>query len=192
MNQISAFEYVSILVSIILGLGITQLLTSLGNVLHHYKVVRSYWPHTIWVSFILFLHIQDWFITYQLRQKQEWQLAEVMFVLLYPIVLYIITKIILPEKGRKKVQALENYYYLKSPIIFTLLSMAIALSILFNIFLLDNSLASQWALLAFFGITAYFAISGNTNPLLHKIFALLVLAGTLVSVYLEKAEWVIR
>lgn len=150
MNQISPFEYVSILVSIILGLGITQLLTSLGNLLHHYKTVRLYWPHTIWIGFILFLHIQDWFVTYQLRQKTEWKLTEVMFVLLYPIVLYIITKIILPEKGKKQIQALNSYYYLKSPIFFSLLSIAILLSILFNIFLLGNSLLSQSILMLFF------------------------------------------
>lgn len=192
MNQISPFEYVSILVSIILGLGITQLLTSLGNLLHHYKTVRLYWPHTIWIGFILFLHIQDWFVTYQLRQKTEWKLTEVMFVLLYPIVLYIITKIILPEKGKKQIQALNSYYYLKSPIFFSLLSIAILLSILFNIFLLGNSLLSQSILMLFFLTATYLGLSSNLHPRLHQLFAILVLIGTIVSIFLEKEVWVIK
>lgn len=192
MNQISPFEYVSILVSIILGLGITQLLTALGHMLHHYKIVRLYWPHTIWIGFILFLHIQDWFVTYQLRQKTEWKLTEVLFVLLYPIVLYIITKIILPTKGKKQIQALESYYYLKSPIFFSLLSIAILLSILFNIFLLGNSLPSQSMLIIFLLTAAYLGLSSNRHPRIHEVFAILVLIGTLVSIFLEKEVWVIK
>lgn len=192
MNQISPFEYVSILVSIILGLGITQLLTALGHMLHHHKIVKLYWPHTIWIGFILFLHIQDWFVTYQLRQKTEWKLTEVLFVLLYPIVLYIITKIILPEKGKKQIQALETYYYLKSPIFFSLLSIAILLSILFNIFLLGNTLLSQSILILFLLTAAYLGLSSNRHPRIHQLFAILVLIGTIVSLFLEKEVWVIK
>lgn len=49
VNQISAFEYVSILVSIILGLGITQIISSFTDLLYHYKEIKFYWPHTLWV-----------------------------------------------------------------------------------------------------------------------------------------------
>lgn len=192
MNQISPFEYVSILVSIILGLGITQLLTSLGNLLHHHKTVRLYWPHTIWIGFILFLHIQDWFITYQLRTKPVWRLTEVLFVLLYPITLYVITKIILPEKGKKRLGSLEQYYFTKSGIFFCLLSVAILLSILFNIFLIDNSLLSQVLLIVFFLAALYLGISGNQRPIIHKVFAILVLIASVLSVLLEKENWVIQ
>lgn len=192
MNQISPFEYVSILVSIILGLGITQLLTALGHLLRHYKMVRLFWPHTIWIGFILFLHIQDWFVTYQLRQKTVWTLTEVLFVLLYPIVLYIITKIILPEKGKKHIADLEEYYYSKSGIFFGLLSVAILLSILFNTLLIGNTLVSQATLFCFFGASIFLSVTAIRQPMIHKIFAILVLIGTVVSVFLEKEEWVIR
>lgn len=192
MNQISPFEYVSILVSIILGLGITQLLTSLGNLLHHHKTTKLYWPHSIWVAFILFLHIQDWFITYQLRTRPVWRLTEVLFVLLYPITLYVITKIILPEKGKKHISNLEQYYFSKSRIFFGLLSLAILLSILFNIFLTGNSFESQIMLICFFGASLFISLSANRQPLVHKIFALLVLMGSILSVLLEKEEWVIQ
>jgi hypothetical protein len=192
MNQISPFEYVSILVSIILGLGITQLLTSLGNLLHHHKTTKLYWPHTIWIAFILFLHIQDWFITYQLRTRPVWRLTEVLFVLLYPITLYVITKIILPERGKKHIADLEQYYFSKSRIFFGLLSVAILLSILFNIFLTGNTLISQAMLFCFLLASLFISISANRQPLVHKIFALLVMIGSILSVFLEKEEWVIR
>ncbi len=56
-NQISPFEYISILVSIILGLGITQILSAFTDLLYNYKKVKFYWPQLLWVLFILFLQI---------------------------------------------------------------------------------------------------------------------------------------
>ncbi|MGB4769844.1 MAG: hypothetical protein WBP58_00185 [Chitinophagaceae bacterium] len=175
-----------------MGLGITQLLTALGNLLYHHQKVKLYWPHIIWIGFILFLHIQDWFITYQLRTRPVWRLTEVLFVLLYPITLYVITKIILPERGKKQIADLEQYYYSKSRIFFGLLSAAILLAILFNILLTGNSLVSQTILICFFGASLFISISANRQPLVHKIFAVLVLIGSIISVLLEKEEWVIR
>ena len=101
-NQINPFEYVSILVSIILGLGITQILSSFSDLLYHYKTVKFYWPHTTWILFILFLHIQDWFITYQLKDKTVWRLPELLFILLYPVTLFMTAKMLLPTNENEE------------------------------------------------------------------------------------------
>ena len=98
-NQISPFEYVSILVSIILGLGITQILSSFSDLLYNHKKVKFYLPHSIWVIFVLFLHIQDWFVTYQLKDKMIWELPELVFILLYPIMLFMAAKMLIPTNN---------------------------------------------------------------------------------------------
>ena len=59
-NPINPFEYVSILISIILGLGITQILSSFSDLIYHHKKGKIL-PATHHLdSFFLFLHIQDW------------------------------------------------------------------------------------------------------------------------------------
>ena len=191
-NQISAFEYVSIMVSIILELGITQILSSFSNLLYHYKETKFYWPHTIWVIFILFLHIQDWFITYELKDKPAWLLPELLFILMYPITLFIAAKKLLPSNENDKGTDMKTYYGSHYPILFFIVAIAVLVSILFNVFLLEKALIQQALLFFFMCVLLYIAAKKMANEVLHKWIAVVVFAASIISVILEKNVWVIK
>ncbi len=192
MNQISPFEYVSILISIILGLGITQILSSFSDLLYHHKKIKLYLPHAIWVVFVLFLHIQDWFITYELRQKTSWKLPELLFVLLYPITLFTAAKMLLPTNAEEERFDMKVYYYSQFPIIFLLIGMSILLSVLFNVFFLSANIIEQWPLLLFFGITIWLYYNKTQSEIIHKAFALIIAIAVILSVLLEQNVWIIK
>lgn len=191
-SQISAFEYMSILVSIILGLGITQVLSSFSDLLYHYKDVKFYWPHTLWVFFILFLHIQDWFITYQLKDKVEWSLPELSFILLYPITLFISVKMLLPANESDKDTDMRKYYFSHYPIIFLIVAIAVFISIIFNVLLLGKEWAQQILLFAFLVLLLFMSAKKLANEMLHKWIAVVICFASLVSVILEQKIWVIK
>ena len=44
-----AFEYISILTSIIIGLGMAQLLLGVSRIIQHPEDARPYWVHLSWV-----------------------------------------------------------------------------------------------------------------------------------------------
>jgi len=192
LNEISAFEYISILVSIILGLGITQILTSFTDLLYHYKKTKLFWPHVAWTIFILFLHIQDWFITYQLKHLQAWPLPLLLFILAYPIALFITAKMLFPQQDEDPNLTLKEYYFQKYPIIFILVIICIILSISFNVWLLHAAWEEQILLLLFLLVLLTMVITKTTNPFLHGILALLILIGTVISIILEKSVWVVQ
>jgi len=52
-----AFSYLSVLLSVIIGLGISQLLTSFGRLIRHRDIVRSYWPSLLWAGVLLLIFI---------------------------------------------------------------------------------------------------------------------------------------
>jgi hypothetical protein len=54
------FEYVIVLIFIILGLGITQIGSGVADLIHNSDRVKVYWPHTLWIIFVFFLHLQEW------------------------------------------------------------------------------------------------------------------------------------
>lgn len=192
MNQISAFEYVSILVSIILGLGITQLLSSFSDLLYNYKKVTFYWPHTIWVIFILFLHVQDWFITYQLKDLPVWYLPQLLFVLLYPIMLFSTAKMILPTIDSEEKQNMKQFYQSQFPMLFLLMAISIFLSIAFNVFLLKRTFAEQTLLLLFMVTMLVNAIKKPASELMHYAISIVLIVATVVSILLEKNTWIIK
>jgi hypothetical protein len=191
-NQISAFEYVSILVSIILGLGITQLLSSFSDLLYHFKKVQFYWPHTLWVIFILFLHIQDWFITYELKDKPAWNLPELLFILLYPIALFTAAKMLLPSNEREERQDMKFFYKSQYPIIFFIVSIGVVISILFNVYLLKKSMLQQVHLVIFLILLLIIAIKKIDSEKMHKVIAIIIFLASVLSIFLEKEIWVIK
>jgi hypothetical protein len=192
LNSISAFEYVTILVSIILGLGITFILSSFSDLLFHYAEVRFYWPHTIWIFFLLFLHVQDWVITYQLKDKAIWTLPSVLFVLLYPSVLFMCARMLMPDEDKEKKKDLKQFYEKEYPIIFKIFSAAILLSIFFNLILLNQDLISQLPLLIFLLTIIVIAFKKINSHTVHQLLAIVISAGVVISVFLEKNNWVIR
>ena len=191
-NQISPFEYVSILVSIILGLGITQILSAFSDLLYNYKKVGFYWPHTFWIVFILFLHIQDWFITYQLKDKPVWHLRELFFILLYPVSLFCVAKMLLPTNEREERDDMKLFYKSQYPLIFIIVAISIFISILFNYIFLMESLLQQIQLLIFLSVMLYTALKKVENEMLHKAIAITIISASLVSVILEENVWIIK
>ncbi len=191
-NQISPFEYVATLVSIILGLGITQILSSFADLLYHYKKVKFYWPHTLWVVFILFLHIQDWFIAYEMKEKAIWRLPELLFILSYPITLFTVAKMLLPTNDKEEQTDMKIYYNSQFPGIFLITSISIVISMLFNVWLLHKSAIEQTHLGVFLALMLYLAIKKNHNELLHKVLAMVVFMATVISVIIEQDVWVIQ
>ena len=53
-----AFSYLSVLLSIVLGLGITQLLQGFGRLMNARSRVRPYWPSLLWAVVLLVAHVQ--------------------------------------------------------------------------------------------------------------------------------------
>ena len=192
LNEISAFEYISILVSIILGLGITQILTSFADLLYHYKKVKLFWPHLAWTIFILFLHIQDWFITYQLKHLKAWPLPLLLFILAYPVALFITAKMLFTQQDEDPDLTLKEYYFKKYPTIFILVIICISLSISFNVYLLHAAWTEQLFLFLFMMILLLMIIFRNMPPIQHKVLALLIMVGTIISIILEKDVWVVK
>lgn len=191
-NPINPFEYVSILISIILGLGITQLLSAFSDLLYHYRKVKFYWPHTIWLVFILFLNIQDWFITFKLKDKMEWNLPALLFVLLYPIALFVITKMILPTNESEERYNMKSFYFSQYNITFLMMAVSALLSLLFNVFLLNKNYIEQLPVVMLFIAMLLISYKKINSEMVHQIVAITIGLGALISVIVAQKDWVIK
>jgi len=191
-NQISPFEYVSILVSIILGLGITQILSAFSDLLYNFKKVKFYWPHSVWIIFILFLHIQDWFITYQLKDKPVWHLPELLFILLYPVSLFCVAKMLLPTNENEERFDMKRFYKSQYPLLFNIVSLSIIISMLFNVYFLKKPFLQQTPLMFFLAAMLFLSFKKITNEVLHKAVAVTIMLACILSVILEEDIWVIN
>lgn len=191
-SSISAFEYVTILISIILGLGITQVLSSIAEAIYHYKRVIFYFPHTIWVLVVLFFHIQEWFIIYGLKEYPVWKLPTFLFIILYPIVLYIIARLLFPIVKNDEEINLKQYYIDNFQKIFYLFCISIVISILFNISFLNLPAIQQALLTIPLAIFLVAAVSNTKKEWVHKTIALIFLAVIIVTTIAEQNKWYVK
>lgn len=106
------FEYVTVLISIVLGLGLTQLLSGVAEMIHHWNRVRLYWPHLLWVLLAFFLHVQEWWELYALRDMDAWRLPVFFVTILYPVNLFILARILFPAIAEDKpVVSFKDFYF---------------------------------------------------------------------------------
>ncbi len=92
-----AFSYLSVLISIILGLGITRLLTGLGQQIEFRDRIAGYAPAVVWALVLLVVHVQTWWAMFGLRDHAGWTFLEFLAVLLQPGVLYLLAALVLPS-----------------------------------------------------------------------------------------------
>lgn len=189
MNSISAFEYISILVSIILALGITQLLSLLAEMMTSFRFSVFYLPHFLWVAALMFLHIQDWFVLYELKNREVWTLPNFFFIMLYPILLYCGAKLLTPKASEEGTVDYRSHFNEHFDLLFYVLIGAIFHSLFFNVYFLKYALELQLLLLIPAGLLFFLAIREVRKFWVHLTLSIVVNFGFLLSVIIEYNNW---
>ncbi|SVB01512.1 uncharacterized protein METZ01_LOCUS154366 [marine metagenome] len=168
----SIFEYVMVLVSIIVGLGITHMLKGLVKIIQD-KNRNLYWIHLVWSFNIFFTLIFFWWWQYKLIDIQQWTFALYIFVIVFALIYYILSTLLFPEK---LLVTYKEYYFDKRKWIFGIL----LLSIIIDYFDTLNKGMDYMKSLGFeyqiqvvvFSIMAMIAIR-TKNEIYHALFALI-------------------
>src|SRR6185436_7975191 len=105
------FGYLSVLISIILGLGITQLLSGFGRLIGDRSRVRPYGPALAWAVFLLIVHVQTWWSMFGMRAQADWSFGGFAVVLLQPVLLYLLAALVLPAAGESGPLDLRQNYF---------------------------------------------------------------------------------
>lgn len=93
----SAFEYLSVLISIILGLALTQLLTGAGRLIRRRDRVRFFFPAALWMGVFFVVIVQTWWTMFTLRLYEDWTIDKFLVVLLHPALVYFLVDLLVPE-----------------------------------------------------------------------------------------------
>jgi hypothetical protein len=136
-----AFSYLSVLLSIILGLALTQLLQGLRGIALHRTRVRLYLPVLAWATTLMLIFVQTWWAMFGLRRHTEWSFIQFFIVILHTVLLYMLAAIVLPDfRGDDAVDLREHY--VAHRLLFSLLLVGAALASLAKDLALDGRLPS--------------------------------------------------
>jgi hypothetical protein len=90
------FEYITVLLSIILGLGVTQLLSGFARLLRDGRsLVRAWWVIVIVLTLLLGI-LQVWWVSFIWRDVQNWTFFAYLAFMVLPVLLYLLAYLVLP------------------------------------------------------------------------------------------------
>jgi hypothetical protein len=190
--MISAFEYVTVFISIILGLGVTQILTGIADLIHQNKRVKIYWPHMVWVFLVLILHVQEWWVTFQLRSFGPWRLPVFLFIILYPVVLFVLARLLFPFGLTDEKVDLKIFYFESYRKIFLFGAILALLTVLDNIFIRDFQSKDMIGPALVFSSCTLIAVLKPRQAWIHKVFALSMFFLLLISIAVSWDRWLVE
>jgi hypothetical protein len=115
------FDYVAVMLSVVLGMAMTRLLGGIGDYVPIRRRVRAYWIHGCWIVMLLLLTLHMWWVLWELRGLPVWTSREFAWVVLGPGALVVAAYLAVPDLRTESLD-LERYYYDTSPTFFSVLA----------------------------------------------------------------------
>lgn len=104
------FSYVMVLASVIIGLGITHLLTGLAGIVQHPASAKVYWVHLVWVGATFLRAIFWWWFEFQFSAVGQWTFGLYFFVLAYALLIYFWCALLFP-RDLAGYDGYKDYFY---------------------------------------------------------------------------------
>ena len=105
------FAYLSVLLSIVLGLAIAEILQGYGRLLVSRAKVTLYAPPLIWSVLMLLMATQFWWVSFGLGKREHWNFAAFCAVLLQTVMMYMGSALVLPKVREDQDIDLRAHYY---------------------------------------------------------------------------------
>ena len=172
-----AFNYLSVLLSIILGLAITQILKGLRGLALSRARVKIYWPTLVLAGLLLLINVQGWWASFGMREIRIWTFAMFAVVLLQTTLTYMLAALVLPDFFGEHTVDLREHYFAHRQLFFGLFVVTLLVSLAKDVVLSGHlsdhvNVGFHCAFIAFTGIGAL-----TVREWYHKTLAVLGVAG---------------
>jgi hypothetical protein len=184
----AAFEYLSVLISIILALGMTRVLGGVGEMLQARSHRRIYWVHVIWIINLFLYLVIAWWIFYRWRNQQPWTFFLFVFVLISPTLLYLASLLLFPREGDfDSAVDYKTHYYANRRAFFILFALFAPVDIVDSLLkgvphFLD--LGPQYIVINLLYFAGLITAAITRNERYHQFYAVFFLVQTIVNSFL--------
>jgi hypothetical protein len=166
-----AFSYLSVLLSIVLGLAVTQLLGGFAAIIRARSRVKMYWPALVQMAVVFLLSLQIWWALFALHERVRWTFAAFLIVLLQPVTVYLMAAFITPDIPPQGEVDLREQYFRETRWFFGTIIVALLASLSKSLILAGslpgNTDLAGHAIFAAVALTGFF----SRNDTVHKIIA---------------------
>ncbi len=174
------FEFLMVLVSIIVGLGIAEVLVGVARLLRARSRVRYYWVHGVLTAFVFVALLQQWWEIWDLRGAPAWSFVGLALMLVGPICLFLIAHLMFPEINSEV--DVESYYHGQMRPVWALGALAVVGSTLFRPIVFGDQLFTLDNATSFFGLVVFAALFLSSRRMTHAVIVPLAFLALLYDV----------
>ena len=150
------FSFLSVLISVILGLAVTEILQGFRGLLLSRTRIQIYWPVIGWAVLVLLVCFQHWWSMFRMRTHHDWTFQQFAIMVLQTTLIYMVAGLVFPDFLGEAIVDLKESFYAHRRWFFSLAVAIIATSVCKHL-LLDGKLPNPTNLVFYglFGVTLF-------------------------------------
>jgi len=176
----SVFEYLGVLLSVIMGLGVTHILAGLSKTIHHRKTITLFWVHSLWAINVLIYIMIIWWGMFWWNGQQAWSFFQFLLLALYAIILFFAASLLYPWDIPADFD-FDAHYFDTRPWFFAVLAIAWCIDIPETVLKSADGLRDlpqDYIALVGTNLVLFTIAAAWNNRTFHKVFAVVWLVYT--------------
>jgi hypothetical protein len=123
------FPHIRIVMGMVIGLGVTRLLSGLARIVQHPGQYRLYSVHLAWVVSVLLMLVHFWWWEFGLFQIETWTFGKYLFIIFYAVTLFLLCALLFPD-SMLDYTSYEDFFYSRRAWFFGLLAATYLLDVI--------------------------------------------------------------
>ncbi|RWM67425.1 MULTISPECIES: hypothetical protein [Mesorhizobium] len=123
------FPHIRIVMGMVIGLGVTRLLSGLARIVQHPGQYRLYPVHLAWVVSVLLMLVHFWWWEFGLFQIETWTFGKYLFIIFYAVTLFMLCALLFPD-SMLDYTSYEDFFYSRRTWFFGLLAATYLLDVI--------------------------------------------------------------
>lgn len=176
------FSFVMVLLSIIVGLGVAELLTNVARQIRNRARVRPYWLHSVLVALVFIALLQQWWESWQQRGVETWTFPILLLMLGAPIGFYIISHLLYPEEIDDV--DLRAFYYESASLTYLIAAGTVVFAALYRPLSFGHPLIDPTNVAAVIIFTMLIILAATGRKIVHHTVVPILFAAVLLNLFI--------
>lgn len=180
------FPHIRVVMGMVIGLGVTRLLSGVARIVQHPTQYRLYAVHLAWVASVLLALVHFWWWEFGLYQIDSWTFGTYAFIVSYAILLFLLCALLFPD-SMQDYASYRDYFYARRAWFFGLLAATYLLDVVDTLIKGEAHFARfamEYLIRTPILVGLCIAAARSANPHFHMAFV----AGTLA----YQLSWIFR
>ena len=173
----SLFEFLMVLLSIIIGLGLAEILRGIARHIRNRDSASGYWVHAITVCLVFVALLQQWWEIWGLQSYSGWSFLGLLMMLTGPIGLFLISYLLFPQPA--KGADYREYYYGPMRPVWWIAVLTVTLATLFRPIVFGEKLFAIDNASSLFGFVGFTVLALSKNRTVHAVLVPALFAAIL-------------